>query len=1240
MELTDKQIEAVRIVDRNVIVSAGAGTGKTAVLVARFVNLVRTGSAEVDQILTITFTEKAADEMKGRIAEEFRGQGMRNEGNAVEGAYISTIHSFCSRLIRENPFAAGVDPEFEVMDEMERQLMLGELFDELFEEGGEDFLELAEHYGDRAISRAVIAYMDLCRSLGRGVEYVEELLARPEVLTRKAEEAAERRAAAALREIREAAEGLSRLETSGSYERRRQKVVAMKDSILDVASLRRAAEELKSATARMAGISEKTKDGAACLAIREQLSRIKRILGKEGAAIFFDKDDEDKLLPWKTALLRGVAVFWRKYVDRKRAAGVLDYEDLQLIARGLLRDNPTLRNEYTERFRYVLVDEFQDINWLQKELIDLLTTGKNLFVVGDTCQSIYGFRNADVEIFGELVEKCRVSRGLYHGVFLGGNFRSGENLIRFFNFFFFRLWGKGGKAAPSRGTLSEPAAAPGEESGFHPLEHARKDGDEPRTPAIEIVLVQAESGRGEASGESETQDEEDEESGLARAREGAEEVRRREAMAVGARIAQAVENGEIIVHDKALKEGRPARYKDVAILCRARASYSAYAEALAEFGVPFFVVGGESFYEKQEVADLINLLSVIENPFRDIPLVGVLRSPFVGIRDETLLLLRQNVEREVYSSWVMEAIRRAGCVSGIPDEENQKLKCFLDLLEDIRRKKDSVPLHQLVKTALTSAQYLTRTLVGPEGTQKAGNVAKFLDILREYDSRETAGIGGFLRFYELMKSYGPQEEEAALESFSGDAVKLMTIHAAKGLEFPIVVVADMARRFNFDKDKFLVSREMEVGCDPWEESASRSPGRRLVFDERKRKQVAEEKRLLYVAMTRARDHLILAGVFRPDKEVELDAASRPLDWLLAIVRRELSLPEIGDSVEGMLGEARVKICVGGGEEVTAAIPAPKSLLEQYFELVATGDKLPISHESRERLLPQVKRAIERIASKRAPETVWSPAEISVSQLMLFEECPCKFYLQEVMKFPDRELMRDLGLCPAAAPDAERGLTGRGRGPSEGDGRKRFGELVHACLEQIDLCAEEPRNLRGTVGRFFSSPSGALAAEELIRRFLTSEEASQLRRAKELYREIAVKAVMRDAVINGVVDVLFLDEENRWNILDFKTGSGQLEEHPQYRLYDFQMLLYAFLVGESTGDCPGNAILYFLGSGNSRSVLVNARQVEQTRERLVEMLTAMDEGKFAQAANCDCGRCEYGFVCGIPREGRSTTEGRA
>ena len=1260
VNLTEAQTNAVERTDRNVVVSAGAGTGKTAVLVGRFINLVRGGLATVNQILTITFTEKAAEEMKRRIADEFHRLGMRREKAAVETSYVSTIHSFCSRLIRENPFAAGVNPEFEVMDDMDRQLLLGELFDELFSEGEDDFLELVEHYGENAISRAIVSYMDLCRSLGRGLQYVEELLAQPHTLTRKAQALADQRAARAIAEVQEAAAVLSSLQATGRWEDRRREVVSLSESLSDAASFRKAAEAMASATAKMPRVSKKEDDVATCLAVREQLARIGSILKQRKAEVSFDREAEDGLLPCKVALLKGVALFWRKYESRKRERGVLDYEDLQLIARGLLTDSPGLLKEYADRFRYVLVDEFQDINWLQKQLIELLTSGDNLFVVGDACQSIYGFRNADVEIFADLVKRSRSSSSTHAYFYLDRNFRSGQNLIHFFNFFFSGLWEKGllppgPGAVPALPHTSSgqrgDGSPPGEGVQFHPLRHGRIGGEEPAAPSVEIMLFQQkrENGVGETP----------------------EEVRRREAVAVAARILGAVREREIVVQDQATGGSRFVRFGDLAVLCRTRASYPAYAEAFSDLGVPFCMLGGQSFYDKQEIADWINLLTIVDNPLRDIPLVAVLRSPFVAISDETLLLLTNaarsrsafrrrdengpdspqtgfqtqasddthavcarpnpSVARSgefparLLDRYVLGAIRQAGSVPGIPDGDRAKLSHFRDLLDDLRSRKDSIPLHRLAKVALDSTPYMTRLLASSGGDQKVANVMKFLDLLREYDTRHGGGTGAFLRFYQVMRYYGPREEEAPLRSFSGDVVKLMTIHAAKGLEFPVVVVADMSRRFNFDTDKFLVSTDMDIACDPWQESASPAWGRKLVFEERKERQLAEEKRLLYVAATRARDHLILAGSYSSERESDFEKANSPMDWLMAVMSSEALIPESGSSSETRLRDATVRLSVDASDETGTRPDAPTSVIERHFQRILAGESIPVDDASSEKFLPRVRSLVERVTSRKAAEPYTPPAELSVSQLIEFDDCPYRFFLREMLHFPDRQVMSSLGLYAAESGNEVAHHETEAELPTGLD-KTRFGELVHECLELVDFRAGEEQHLSAIASRFFSLPQQARAAGEMIRRFLRSDDGRRLRNARELLREVPVKASVENVVVSGIIDLLYLNEENHWIILDFKTGTEHLENASQHGRYDFQMLLYAFLVAEATGRRPERAVVHFLGGGTSRSVSTTAEDVKRTGRRVAEIIAAIGGRQFARVAGVRCRQCEYHAVC--------------
>lgn len=1224
MQLRLDQQRAAEVTDRNVVVSAGAGTGKTAVLVARFVHLVCSRLADVNEILTITFTEKAAEEMKQRIAAEFHRLAMRKERTAVETAYISTIHSFCSRLIKENPFEAGVNPAFEVLDEMDRQRISGELFESLFAQGERDFLELAEHYGDRFVREAIIAYMDLCRSLGRELGYVEELVGNPSVLAEKAQAAADRRAEALLRKVQAEIDAMSTLEATGRYEDKRQEILALRDGLSSVASFRGIAADVEALTSRPPSLPRTAPHQTACQELKERFRRIKALLKDEKAAVFFNREAEDALLRPKTALLKGVLLFWGSYEERKKRDGVLDYEDLQLVARSLLRDVQELRREYRERFRYVLVDEFQDINGLQKELIDLLASGRNLFVVGDMRQSIYGFRNADVEIFADLVDMCQSQSAAYVHIPLGDNFRSGHNLIRFYNSFFSSLWRK-------------------ERPGFQLLQYARNAAQEAPHPSVEIILAAPDSVVPDhPESETETASAEDDQPATGSQEEGAEELRRKEARAVVARLVALVRGAEAFAWDKDTKQGRPLSYGDIAILCRCRASYPAYTEALDEFSVPYCAVGGQALYDRQEIDDVINLLRAVDNPFRDVPLVAVLRSPFVGVSEETLVCLRRHVENEFDSPYVMEALRRADSISELDDPAKDRLRRFLALFEELRARKDSVSPHELVKEALEATPYQTRLLTSPGGTQKMANVLKFLNILREYSAREAGGIGGFLQFYETMRFYGPREEAAPLEMYSGNTVKLMTIHAAKGLEFPVVVVADMSRSFNFDKGRFLISREMEIACDPWEESAERSCGRAIVFAERKEKQLAEERRLLYVAMTRARDYLILAGACRAEKECDVERARSPLDWLIGVLREEVSPPSSGEACEASFGEARVPMSVNPADVTVPVVESAQSLLERYAPQIEAGEKIPVPEHVTEEHSVTVKEAVERIVLRAASERPLSPpAELSVTQLVLFEVCPHKFLLREVMNFPDRDEMSQLGFGSTGQPFPGGELLDLPSDVFTGARGRRFGDRVHACLEQVDLRAKEAANLSEIVSRLFSLSEEKGAAEKLIRRFLRSEEACRLRNARELYREMPVKAIVENVVIRGIVDVLYRDADGDWTILDFKTGTLPPINSSQWQAYRFQMSLYGFLLSEALSTPPQKAILYFMESGVSECLSLSREATGQTREKIASIVRAIAESDFAKTKGDSCQKCEYAPLC-LPEcpTTRSSMEGKA
>ena len=301
-------------------------------------------------------------------------------------------------------------------------------------------------------------------------------------------------------------------------------------------------------------------------------------------------------------------------------------------------------------------------------------------------------------------------------------------------------------------------------------------------------------------------------------------------------------------------------------------------------------------------------------------------------------------------------------------------------------------------------------------------------------------------------------------------------------------------------------------------------------------------------------------------------------------------------------------------------------MDRYFDRIAVGENIPVPDAATENFLPEVKKVLDRIASGAAAEANGPPAELSVSQLMQFDECPRRFFLREMLKFPDREVMKGLGLCPASGPDMEKKWQEAEAEPPVGSSKRRFGQLVHECLEHVDFLAGEQQDLRAITTRFLSSSDESSAAEELIRRFLRSEDARRLRNARVVHRELPAKAAVDNVIISGVIDVLYLNEDNRWSILDFKTGTEHAENSSLRSVYDFQMRLYAFLVSEATGVRPEKATVHFLRSGTSRLLSTSEEDVERTEKRIAEIIAAIARREFGRATGAVCGQCPYVAVC--------------
>ncbi|HEV2471320.1 MAG TPA: UvrD-helicase domain-containing protein, partial [Chthonomonadales bacterium] len=715
--------------------AAGAGSGKTRVLVDRFLRIVQqtkegllpaAEQAGVDRILMITFTEKATREMKVRIVDRLERLGYEEERRLLESAYISTIHSFCSRLLQENPFEARVDPQFRVLDEPHARRMLRRAFDEVVAEayqGAEsDIPELVgetQHMRQRGLSAAdpfatlagaVEPILAALRGAGNMQEDVAALWkqgldntsARSLAPVRASLESAGGRISDLLEAIRCLNSGLHGAMLA-AYDLGKERL----QQILHAPPLE-AAAALKE-VADSAGRARPHGDRSPALQEAARLFLQIKIAAQEAASLFNASASLEERAASQCHRLLGLAVrVWSAYDEAKRRAGVLDNDDLQTEAVRLLRDAPGVRRRYRTKFRHILVDEFQDTNPLQMRLLELLHGAESqegpiqpnsLFVVGDTQQSIYGFRHAAPELLQEIERKfLRDKTGLR--VPLTVNFRSRPEILQVVNHLFSQAWAD-----------KSPA--------FTPLT-CGADFEEKQTPCLELLITQ----------------------GLPM-----KDYRELEAVSLAARIRAIVESKQIVITSKrSERRGEPVRFGDVAILFRSVRDIGGYEEAFARLRVPYYVLGGgRGYYARREIRDVMNALRVIDTPLDDLALAATLRSPFVGISIDSLYLLRDfaaTAESEWRNSSASNVRRESQAEAGskppkaplyyglhplleagiLPQEEQRSLHGLVTILEKLMSQEDGLPVGHLLERLIVSTRYDARMLCRPGGRRRLANV--------------------------------------------------------------------------------------------------------------------------------------------------------------------------------------------------------------------------------------------------------------------------------------------------------------------------------------------------------------------------------------------------------------------------------------------------------------------------------------------------------------------------------------
>ena len=1158
MEPTREQHDAIHISDKNLIVIAGAGSGKTRVLVERYLQLLEDNPEwRINALVAITFTREAAFEMRHRLRQELEkraqetgaGNWARNLSQ-LDSARIDTIHGLCADLLRANAAQAGVDPKFEVLDEYESAILLDDVVYHALATIKAPASALFAHYDSFQINAALRDHSLVNADIARlpsdpealfqqwHRKWSEEVFKARDRLLKSAELAALASAGPAPEEDKLAF-------LAAQYWRCLERIDEATDAFA-IAELMKDCYENgavgNKGSAKAWGDSSAKAEAAQSL--RDLRARIKETLAEIGEP----PGDIDRataaMLPLWHQLLRQVQAAYR---ERKRENAQLDFDDLERLAAQLLQQEDVRRRYRGSEFKHLLVDEFQDTNAAQWQIIKSLADlerGGTLFAVGDPKQSIYQFRGADVSVFGAVRAQIE-GKASGHALPLSTSFRSHRPLVEQLNALFARIL-----------TRDESSPVKDFEVVFDQDMKAFRD-KPPALPAITIQLLEAEE-------RDETGEFVLERSGRRRTR-SADDLRRWEAYEIAAYIKRMIAE-ERPVFDKETDQTRAMEYRDCAILFQSLTKLTLYEDVFKARGVPFLTVAGRGYFDRQEVWDMLDLLRFLHNPADSLSLATVLRSPIFAFSDDLLLALRlpmadQAHSRELPPLWL--ALRDAADLPmpGIAESDMQLIRHARETLGELLRIAGRVSISQLLRRALAATNYLAILTGLPDGDRRRGNVEKLLQLAE--DSGKIT-LGKFSQYLADLSTREAREGEAALEP--GNAIRLMTAHASKGLEFPLVVLADASwERGEGGAPTVLAVPERTstengapksiLSCSVYSADSNkyeRGFAHRRNLKLESLKEAAERKRLLYVAATRAQDYLFISGAVKQNRASQWSARG----WL------KLLLPAL-DLAEIQLEPEQISCFAGYQLRVLmpAAPPPPRQLQHRagadgaLWDFDADPNDFP----------PLAPPLMQPLPSS----SVSGPRHITATQIA---------HLGAVGRAANAEARRqcrnrfqDIALTGISDDDYAEIFSSRRQ-------RERaFGGTLHEVLRYAgfaDPAATSDSMIRSIAWERGLTSAAALRSiipeiRQLLRaygnslayRWIINARAAQ----RPVYTELPFIFRAESYVIHGVMDVLLQGADGSWVIIDYKSSKvakGEFKEHA--KRYRLQLGIYAAAAQEKLG----------------------------------------------------------------------------
>jgi ATP-dependent helicase/nuclease subunit A len=1129
-QFTAAQAQAVDGIHVNQAVMAGAGAGKTRVLVERYLNLLKASARPLNSVVAVTFTEKAAAEMRTRVRDRLTRErrdptldaGTRARCDEllrqIDSARINTIHALCAEILRASAAELGLDPAFAILEEAEAAILL---------EGAiEDALRAGVASG--ALERLVALgfTLDAIRSVLRTHGRVDPPVALAGI---GLPPTPDQRVAVWLREwTREAKPHIDAILTSADFQFCRDyapppgplpdKIATAFQTITPTLTALMTTDDPAAQYTLFARCIDLPKPGnvggKALIDAREVIKllrgwaeRLKETIGPPPGAL--DRQAAEAEPDWLD-LIRACAA---AYGAAKTARAALDFEDLERLAHDLLTTQPAARARWRAEIAALLVDEFQDtspIQWaIVRALADPAEPGR-LFLVGDAKQSIYAFRGADVSVFAGARAEIEAAGG--QRIAFRDSFRAHRPLVTAYNALFERI-------LQPEGDPPEPFETRFDRDTDAMIAHVQ---DAPADdPPLEVLFVPA---KGD------------------------------EAAAVARRIRELVGSAPV----RAGGTIRPAASGDIAVLLPALTETvtQRFEGALRAAGIPFVTIAGRGYFARQEVADVMRLLRALEAPGDDLALAAALRSPLFHLSDDALLALRLLTGPDDQPLPLWDALARAAEAALIPEDERAAVGFAVETLARLRALAGRVPIAELIEIALDETGYPTALESLPrDGSRRRANLDKLIDLAR---ASGHVRLNAFNRYAEALTAAETREGEAALDA--GDAVRIMTIHKSKGLEFPIVFVANAHRPLREEKPPVLLDPTLGFACTAYDDEGKMQETFRYrrIAAARKRRETAERRRLLYVAMTRAADRCIVSGeVSKIGADKQEPNARGMFGWLLdALADRGAPLPELepGAAQDRAFDGWSVRLQradEAGIEAEAAAAPVDLDALPDLGSLAST--------ESIPGLLAPLSLPVTGPA-RALPVTL----AVDLGALAHVDPDLGRQHLEQAR----RRLLHAAPLrIPRATPE-----------PLPVDPTPRLvGELVHRALRWHDPAAtadQRRERLEQTAWEL-----GIVDAEQRARAIdqaaalLTRELAGDVQRwietARRVLRETPFVHRRGGYDFHGVIDVLIERPDGTWALIDYKTSGvpapGSIDPlRTHARRYHLQVGLYAEAARELLG----------------------------------------------------------------------------